>query len=273
MSVFLTYWQADPIALAALMLLAFTYWYIHRRSSVGPYGPFIAATALLALCFFSPLAVLSGHYLFSAHMVVHVLLLLVAAPLLVVSLSGSALQYNGHVIRFSRLLQRRPVLGWAAGVGIMWLWHIPALFNSMMSAGHMHDNGFHWLHALESGSLIVSGMLFGWPLVTPVKQCRIAPLSGVVYLFTACTACSLLGLLITFAPAGLYRHYLSMNDTYGLNTLITAEWGISRLADQQMAGLIMWVPCCLIYVIYALWLLGKWMNEKNTGGVYAVQNR
>ncbi|QKG52066.1 cytochrome c oxidase assembly protein [Hymenobacter sp. BRD67] len=85
------------------------------------------------------------------------------------------------------------------------------------------------------------------------------------YLFTACVACSLLGLLLTFAPADTYQHYAraswcgtaSLAPDYATNA-----WGLSLADDQQLAGLIMWVPCCFIYLSGCVFLLARYFGAE-----------
>jgi putative membrane protein len=60
----------------------------------------------------------------------------------------------------------------------------------------------------------------------------------------------------------MYNYPMAMNDEYGFNNIIKNKWGISGEMDQQIAGLIMWVPCCFIYLTAAMLLLKKWFNEK-----------
>ena len=80
---------------------------------------------------------------------------------------------------------------------------------------------------------------------------------GIVYLFTACIACSLLGLLITFAPAGIYMHAMdTMSSAPGVVSMNTET-------DQQTAGLIMWVPCCFLYLFGVLYLLMNWLKKSD----------
>jgi putative membrane protein len=261
-----TYWEINWQALLGLALLCILYYIYHSDGNYRWLKPFVAAMALLIICFFSPLQILSKEYLFSAHMVVHVLLLLVIGPLLVLSLYKEE-SNNAFINNISRRLFERPVIGWLVGVGIMWFWHIPHVFNYCMNAAHASSDTAVMLHTLESGSLLVAGMLFSWNIISPVKRYRLSALNGVAYLFTACIGCSLLGLLITFAPAGTYRHFLSGTDVYHLNDVILTQWQINQTMDQQIAGLIMWVPCCLLYVVYALYLLVNWFNEKDTVAV------
>ena len=257
-----TYWVMNRGAFCGLLLLCFLYLKYHNFLIGEWLKPFGISLALLVICFFSPLHILSQEYLFAAHMVVHVALLLVAGPLLVISLEKNE-RTNTFITRLSATLFRKPVIGWLAGVGIMWFWHIPALFNAAMNVEHSSPTLGFVITSLESISLIVAGMLFGWGLVSPIKEYRLPALHGVVYLFTACIGCSILGLLITFAPAGTVRHFLSSIDSYHLNNTILNQWEINQAMDQQIAGLIMWVPCCLLYVVYALYLLMVWFNEKD----------
>ncbi|MFL5742248.1 MAG: cytochrome c oxidase assembly protein [Flavisolibacter sp.] len=216
----------------------------------------IAILFLLALCFFSPLQVLSAHYLFSAHMVVHVLLLLCVGPLLIASFSPQKKKGNTLFL----FLKHHFLLAWLAGVGVMWFWHLPIVFNGGMMM--MHNNGFHLMSVIEPLSLIIAGMFFSSPIIHPNTNYRIEPLSGVVYLFTACIGCSLLGVLISFAPVNTYHHFLSMHDNTGINQIILNNWKLNPSIDQQAAGLIMWVPCCLIYVSCAMFLLVQWFHTK-----------
>jgi len=248
----LTYWTFDFSSLmTALMVTGF---FLITKSFAKKY---IVATALIlvVLCFFSPLGVLSMNYLFSAHMIVHVILLLCVGPLLVMSLPANKKQLKGFFV----FLKNYPAFGWLAGIGTMWFWHLPVVFNSAMTS--MHQSNFNFFPIVESLSLVAAGILFSAPVVHPNKEYRIDALSGVVYLFTACVGCSLLGLLITFAPVGMYHHFLSMHDEYGLNQIILKS-GITQSTDQQAAGLIMWVPCCLIYVTGAMYLLVQWFKQK-----------
>lgn len=263
----LSYWQFDitSFLIVVLVLLLFLFHQGWKRKAA--IVPFSVAFILLMICFFSPLSILSSYYLFSAHMTVHVLLLLLAGPLLMLSIcSGNT---KAFLSSFFRFFARNPLWCWVIGVGMMWWWHVPVIFNHTMQ---MHSSGINWMSFIESSSLILAGMLFSLPVLSPQKEERIPALSGVVYLFTACIGCSLLGLLITFAPTTLYHHYLAMHDMYGLNTVITTQWHLTKSIDQQIAGLIMWVPCCFVYVIACMYLLMKWFSEKETVQALPIQH-
>lgn len=253
------YWQSGPLTVVALVLLCLLYLRLWKFYLPKQAAAFAVAMILLVLCLCSPLQLLSAEYLFSVHMAMHVMLLLIIAPLLVLALPE---QMPAALSSFFSFLTTRPWLAWFAGVGIMWFWHIPSVFNAMMR----HGNGWHnAIHAAEIVSLILSGMIFSYPVIGG-KQ-KLHPLGGIIYLSSACVFCSLLGLMVTFAPAGVYYHYLSANDVYGINAIVQNNWHISQADDQEAAGLIMWVPCCMIYVVACLYLLKGWFEEKDCAAI------
>lgn len=174
-------------------------------------------------------------HLFSAHMVRHILLLLITAPLLVLALGQR--QAGGRSNEVSRRLAAIPWLNWLAGVGIMWLWHIPVLLNALLAsegpAGHGHLQLLSFMHTC---SLLLAGGLFAWPLASPFPAHRLSPPEGILYLTTAFVACLLLGFLIMFASPAVYN-------------------SASLIADQRLAGLIMWVPGSLLYLGGLIYLL------------------
>src|SRR5207302_54415 len=95
---------------------------------------------------------------------------------------------------------------------------------------------------------LVSGTIFWWPVLGSLEERRLAPVAAISYLFSACTACSLLGAAITFAPAGLYTAYLQPEDRLGILRLVRYGWQLDPKSDQQLGGMLMWVPGCLIYL-------------------------
>lgn len=250
----LSYWQWNYSSLAGLMLLFIIYLLLWRRFVAAKLLAFLSAVGLLSLCLFSSLALLSSEYLFSIHMVVHVVILLIVAPLLVLALPE---ELPRRLHRFFTSLRFHPWLSWVCGVGVMWFWHVPAVFNRMMD----HSGSFHEvLHLCETISLIIAGMIFSFPVLR--ERDKMHPLASVIYLSSACVFCSLLGLMITFAPPGLYYHFLSSQDPLQINEVIQHQWHISQEDDQQAAGLIMWVPCCMIYVGASLYLVLNWFSKK-----------
>ena len=265
MRTLLSYWSFDIISISFIVLLCLLYGYIIRFKWHKQSVYFFAGIALLIVCVASPLHYLGEHYLFSAHMLTHTLLLLMVAPLLIAGIPKENKLKNTFIF-FSKKISRYPFLCWLMGVGVMWLWHVPAIYNQLFvvhSAMAMpsihHMNVLSYIHML---SLLIAGMVFCLPVINPYSAYRLTPLFGVLYLTSACIGCSLLGLFITFAPAGTYTHYISMSESNNILSLIRNNWHISAAADQQAGGLIMWVPCCFIYLSAAMLLLLKWFDAK-----------
>ncbi len=116
------------------------------------------------------------------------------------------------------------------------------------------------IHIAEIISLLVAGYIFAWPVFSPVQFKKLEPLQASLYLFTACVGCTVLGIFITFAPTGFYSTYMMGNNPAILN-LLQFNLGISPDVDQQAAGLIMWVPACIIYLTNIMIILAKWYSK------------
>lgn len=251
-----SFWYFDPATTALLVTVSAAYLYAVRLRFKKQSLYFLAGMVLLVTAMASPLHFLGEHYLFSAQMVSHILIVLLAAPLLVAGIPAEN-QFKRGLLLWSKKMEQIPVVNWLTGVGIMWFWHIPFIFN--------HFSGMGFFMTAHMLSLLVAGMIFCWPVISPYVQYRLTPPAGVLYLSTACAGCSLLGLLITFAPPGIFTHYQNLTDMYGYLPLVRNGWNISAAADQQMAGLIMWVPGCFIYLSAAMILLIKWFNTGFSG--------
>lgn len=256
----MSYWHLDLANVFMSITLAAFYLFLSGGKLQKGWALFFAGLSFMLLTESSPLHFLGMHYLFSAHMVVHIILLLICAPLLVLGLPLKiAPQDKNYLYAVTLFLNHYPWVSWIAGISIMWFWHIPAVFDAAFPAMH---TSFSLLPILHTSSLLFAGVLFYWPLIGPFPVYRVTPPLGVVYLFTACIGCSLLGLLLTFSPLGIYHHYMQ-TDQMGFISVIRNQWGISAQNDQQMAGLIMWVPCCFIYLSGSVYLLKKWLTEKD----------
>jgi cytochrome c oxidase assembly factor CtaG len=121
----------------------------------------------------------------------------------------------------------------------MWLWHAPTLCNAAAQSA--------LVHRLQEGSLLVMGGAFWWPVLARAETSRLPPLGGVVYLFTACAACTVLGVIVTFSPVEVCSVFAHPTDRLGVMPLVRDGWGLSAQRDQQIGGLLMWVPACLVY--------------------------
>jgi putative membrane protein len=105
-------------------------------------------------------------------------------------------------------------------------------------------------------------MAFWWPILSPNIAQRMKPLSGTIYLFAACTACTVLGIVVTFSPIEICSAYSHPTNAFGALTLVRDQWGLSCADDQKIGGLLMWVPACVIYGGAILGLLARWYGEE-----------
>ncbi|HEV2918580.1 MAG TPA: cytochrome c oxidase assembly protein [Actinomycetota bacterium] len=254
-------WNLDPVLLGGFLLAAWAY---RRGRTSGPRRPvdswrarcFTVALVALGLALLSPLDALSNA-LASAHMVQHLLLLLVAAPLLALSapssaiLRGSPLAVRRASGRWRRRLGltlgnlgglRHPAAVWLLQVGVLWFWHAAAPYDAAL------DNQF--LHLLEHASFLVTAVLF-WHVVIGVRgAARVSGGLGVLLVFAMAMQSVFLAVLLTFARTPWYSGYAAT----------TASWGLDPLTEQQVAGIILWIPAGGIYLAAALVLLVTWIR-------------
>jgi putative membrane protein len=246
-------WNPWVIALCAATFLPWLVRGIHGFSARGIWLVLGAGLFFVTLC--SPIDALANGYLFSAHMLQHLLLLLIVPLLILLGVpekpAPQGVAKGGW--RGDNFISRRPLLCWVTGVGGMWLWHAPALCNAAVSN--------FWVHRLQYVSLLVMGLAFWWPIIGPGIRQRLAPLTGMIYLFTACLGCTILGIIITFSPVEVCSIYLHPVDRLGIMPLLQDQWGLTPGKDQQLGGLLMWVPACLVYFFGILGLLARWYRE------------
>ena len=224
-------WHCADLLIGAALILG----YLAAFGVQGRIGYFAAALGVFALTTMSPIARLAEGYLFSAHMAQHILLLIVVPALLLVGLPRSvSLSIRARVVE-------QPVVGWASGVGAMWLWHAPVLCNAAGSS--------KLIAGIQTLSLLVLGLGFWRQILAPREEERLSPPQAIFYLFSACIACSLLGIILTLSPVTVCSIYsMPRPDPQGLLSMIRSEWGVTPERDQQIGGLLMWVPMCLIYL-------------------------
>lgn len=226
-------WNLDPALLAALGTLGVVLFLVTRGDRRRQA---LAATAWAALVigFVSPLCALSSA-LFAARTVHHVLLAAVAAPLL-----AWALPQPTRAERAMMLLAP-PVFAIA-----FWAWHAPAAYGWALSS-----DVAYWLMQV---SVLTSAVAL-W------RGVRIAsPPMAVAILLGTMVQMGLLGALLVFMPRAIYAPH----------ALTTAAWDLTPLADQQVAGLIMWAPAAAIYLGAALVILGRWLKEPGNVPVRAT---
>jgi cytochrome c oxidase assembly factor CtaG len=251
-------WEPSVVAGCAALLLAYFAALRFRFPKVAWY--FTAGIIVLLLALVSPLDTLGDTYLFSAHMLQHILLILIVPPLLLLGMPRDLAQRvlrRPHVGRAERVLSR-PVLAWTLGVGTMWLWHWPPLYNATLAN--------EVIHIAEHLMFLVTATIFWWPVIGPIEEFRLSPLRAVVYVFSACVAHTVLAILLTFSPLGMYPAYLQPVDTLNILPLLRDRWGLTPRADQQWGGLLMWVPACLVYLSVLLATLARWYRTPEQDG-------
>jgi putative membrane protein len=237
-----TAWRWNSILLLSCVLALVGYFLAFgRRGRLAYLG---GALAVFLFALISPVSALADGYLFSAHMVQHILLVLIVPALLLLSLPRS------FSLPRSLSVFTHPFIGWIAGVGAMWLWHAPVLCNAATTS--------RAVSAIQTTSLLLMGTVFWWQVLAPRDAERLSPAAGIAYLFTACTACSVLGIILTFAPVSICPVYQHPVDRLGMLGTIRGNWGLTSDKDQQIGGLLMWVPMCLIYLTAILAQLARW---------------
>jgi putative membrane protein len=240
-----TAWRWNSVLSIFCTLAVAGYFLALRRRGRPAY--FGAALVVFLFALTSPVNALADGYLFSAHMVQHILLVLIVPALLLLSLPRS------FSLPRPLIALTHPFIGWIAGVGAMWLWHAPALCNAATTSSIVF--------AIQTTSLLLMGSLFWWQVLAPRDAERLSPGVGIVYLFTACTACSVLGIILTFAPVSICSVYEHPVDRLGMLGTIRGGWGLTSDRDQQIGGLLMWVPMCLIYLAAILAQLARWHSD------------
>jgi putative membrane protein len=254
-----TAWRFEPAIVLPLALSAVLYARGSRASrgvSSLQFACFWAGWISLALSLVSPLHPL-GEVLFSAHMVQHEVLMLISAPLLVLArpmvptLWGLPMEWRRSAGHWSKTdaVQRvwrgltHPLAAWLIHAAVLWIWHSPALFQATLTS--------EWVHAAQHISFLGSALLFWWSLL--YASGRTSYGAGVLYVFTTAVHTSILGALLTFSATPWYPAYAAT----------ARNWGLSALEDQQLGGLIMWIPAGLVYVAAGLGLFAAWLRESD----------
>jgi cytochrome c oxidase assembly factor CtaG len=242
---FISAWNFSPAVL--LSGAAAIVWYLAVFGRDRRLGWFCAGIAVLWLTLLSPLNALADGYLFNAHMAQHILLLLIAPALLLLGLPRWPLPPW-------RMLDH-PVMGWISGMGAMWFWHVPALCNAAVASRP--------IHAVQTLSLLALGSLFWRQIVFPRDGADgLSPVGAVIYLFGACLTCSLLGIIVTLSPVAVCSIYtMPPADHLAMAQTIRNGWGITPALDQQIGGLLMWVPMCLVYLCAIFAQAVRWFAE------------
>ncbi len=249
-------WNMEPWVLISALFLLIGYGIATGFKFTKLSALFVSGIALYVFALVSPLDYLGRTYLFSAHMIQHILLLLIVPLLLLLAIPEKLAKKALSVEPFGSIMKvlGHPLIAWFLGVGAMWVWHLPSLHDMVLA----NDN----LYIAQQISFVLIGMIFWWPVFAPVESRRLSPLTSTLYLSSACLGCTILGMLITFAGAGLYAAYMTPVDTMGILPLLRGELCLTPGVDQQIGGLTMWVPGCLIYLTASMVTLARWYSTE-----------
>jgi putative membrane protein len=257
-------WRPDPLVIAALVAAAAAYLLavrrVRRRHPTNPHRVhrtwlFAGGLAAIGLALLSPVEAYEGS-LFSMHMVQHLLLEFIAAPLL---LAGSpiTLALRAATPRLRRallaLLQSRvvhalafPAVAWILFAAVNWGWHFSDLYDQALEIPALH----HVQHA----TFLAAALLFWWPVIgADPSPWRLPHAARLVYLFLALPQNSFLGVALLSASTVLYPHYVTN----------ARDWGIAPLDDQALGGVLMWVIGDLAFVAGMLLVVALWMRQED----------
>ena len=233
-------WDLEPSVIYGSAALFLAYLWVVRFRMNRKTALFGSGVLLMLLTLIGPLDFLGDDYLFSAHMLEHILLYMAVPPLLLLGLPQAPVRslLSIEVVAKAERFLRGPTIACLVSVGAMWLWHLPVLFNAALE-----NDG---VHVLEHLSFLVAGTIFFWPVFTPLESHRYSPVVAAVYIFTAMSANMILGLLLTYAPLGYYPAYMRSSGD-AIFRFIRTVWKLDPQSDLNLGGSFMWMICGLLY--------------------------
>ena len=257
-------WVLDPLPIVLLIVSALAYLLAarmvdraHPRAPVSRWRTacWLAGLAVIGVALLSAIDVYAEELL-SVHLVQHLLLGLVAPPLLALGMPVTlALRASSPGVRRGILLPilhsrvvrvlASPLVAWPLFVIGLWATHFTPLYDAALEDPVIHV-GEHLV-------FIITGVLFWWPVIgaDPLPH-RMAAGWRALYLLAVMPFCTAIGLIIYFAPTVLYAHYATNLRT----------WGPSPLTDQQLGGLLMWGVGDLIILAAITWVIASWMGTE-----------
>ena len=248
-------WTFAPIVLISLagyLGVYFARWRTSRReggaraASGWRLAAWTGGVITLFIALVSPVDRL-GEQLASMHMVQHLLIADIAAILLTLGLTRHILRpATRRIHRIERAAGpfASPWFGVVAYVGVMWLWHVPTMYNAALE----HS----MIHVLEHLSFAVAGLIYWWHLLSPIRsRMRLAGIGPILYMASTKILVGFLGILLTFSSTVLYDYY----ETGG------TRWGLSALDDQHVAGLTMALEQSIVMGIALAYLFFRMLSE------------
>ena len=248
------FWNFEPSVIIGTGVLvlgyALTIGPLRRRFHWGEAVPplrqlaFYAGSLCMLVALIGPLDVLGDESLFSAHMGQHMLLTFVVPPLWVVGAPGWLIRLL--IPPRLLMLMLNPFIAFGIFNGVMWFWHIPSLYDAALRN--------EWLHIGEH-LLFMASAVIGWlPVLKSELTEQMTPLRRLIYLMPSTFSCTALAALITLVPMQLYTFY-------GNSPL---QWGLTSISDQQLGGLVMWLPGDYLYMVLIVWTVKQLLDQTYT---------
>jgi cytochrome c oxidase assembly factor CtaG len=241
-----------PILIVVVLLGVYLRRWRHVRASGSTRGAswarlcaWLGGVLCIAVALISPIDTLADQ-VFAMHMVQHVLLLDFAPILLIVGLTKVLLRPVARtVLDLERALGpiAHPVFAVVFYVGIMWVWHIPALYDLALR----HSG----IHVLEHTFFLSAGLLYWWHLLSPVRGRHFGGLAPVGYMVSTKVLVGLLGIFLTFAPTSIYSFYEHQPHV----------WGLHPSDDQALAGAIMAIEQSMVMGVALAYLFVRALAE------------
>jgi len=254
-------WNFAPSILVMLISQAVLYGYLIRVArSDGRWGidvrrshviTFALGLILIFVALVTPIDSLSNEALFSAHMVQHILLMLLAPACLLLGTPGYWIRtlYDLPVLKRLLPIVTHPLVTLIAFNAIMWIWHVPSLYEGALRNPN--------LHIVEHMMFLVAGVLLWLPVIHDVPPGHVLSYPArMAYLFACMVSSSILGAIFTFAPTIAFPFYGNAPLAFGL----------TPMTDQQLAGLIMWVPGSGVFFVAILLVFAAWLNSEDRKG-------
>ena len=243
-------WTVHPSTVIGLAILAGLYVWASVRLKMEPklYQKicFFAGLLVIFASLNGPIHDLSDYYLFSAHMVQHLLITLLVPPLLLLGTPGWMLRpllAHKPVARIARFVTR-PMTCFVIFNVVIAVWHLPPMYNATLSE--------HGVHIGEHLMFMAAAVLMWWPFLSPLPELpRLSYPGQMLYCFLMIIPMSIVAVYITMADTILYPAYTSAPRI----------WGLSPIDDQQLGGLIMWIPGSIVFYIILTVVFFRWVGS------------
>jgi cytochrome c oxidase assembly factor CtaG len=259
------YWSISWFLILAGTFMAY---YLAIKPVRQQWASLFIAFSLFYMAVGSPLAHLPQFGLHSMAMLQQILLLLVIPVFLWKALPAR------YGIALLSTFSNGFIYAWFIGATAMWGAHFLSAAQLSAITGNaicgISASASSWVTSIPKevllGVLLVSGILFTEPVFNPCPERRIAPLPSVVYLFLSCASCSLLGLWVVFSASSA-----TAESMIPLVSSFNNPLPLSPKADQELAGMLMWVPGCVLYVTASVHILLKWLEGDTKSELKKIQ--